>query len=174
MNTRRRTFAITFCAMLAALSLILLLAASFLPSGRLALAAVAGFLPAAAVLSAGGLRAGLACYIVTAALALLLLPDKFAALAYVILFGHYAVVKSLLERIPQPILIWVCKLVLCNLLFALLIRLFGAVFLDNLPERLRMIPLLHLFGSIAFVIYDIVFSMLIRFYQQRIGPHLRR
>ena len=169
-----RTFSITFCAMLAALSVVLLLVASFLPSGQLGMAAIAGLLPASAVLSAGGRKAGLACYIVAALLGFLLLPTKSAVLLYTVLFGHYAVVKSLLEQIKNPVLMWVCKLIVCNALFTVLILGFRSLLLGGLPERLQHIPLLYLGGSIAFVVYDLVFSMLIRFYRQRIGPYIRR
>ncbi len=169
-----RTFSITFCAMLAALSVVLLLIASFLPSGQLGMAAIAGLLPAAAVISAGGRKSALICYVVTALLGFLLLPTKAAVLLYTVLFGHYAVVKSLLEQIKNTVLMWVCKLIVCNALFTVLICGFSALFLGSLPERLQHIPLLYLGGSIAFVIYDLVFSMLIRYYRQRIGPYIRR
>ena len=60
---------------LAALSLALLLLASFSPSGRMGIAAVAGLVNAAAVIS-GGLHSGFLCWAVAGILGLILSPDK--------------------------------------------------------------------------------------------------
>ena len=60
---------------LAALSLALLLLASFSPSGRMGIAAVAGLVNAAAVIS-GGLHSGFLCWAEAGILGLILSPDK--------------------------------------------------------------------------------------------------
>ena len=63
-TVKGRTKKLTLTALLIALSVLILLLASYLPSGRMGIVAVAGLLPAAAVISAG-LRAGIFCYIGT-------------------------------------------------------------------------------------------------------------
>ena len=87
--------------LLTGLSLISLYLAFLAPSGKLALVAVAGVFPAGAVVSAS-LAAGFFCYGATGILGLLLIPSKSVALLYLIFFGLWPMVKSLLE--PSVIL----------------------------------------------------------------------
>ena len=49
-----------------------------------------------------GLKAGFFCYGATGLLGLLLVPDKANALLYLLFFGLWPMLKSLLERIAQP------------------------------------------------------------------------
>ena len=66
---------LALAAMLTALSLVVLWAAAMAPWGRIGLVAVAGLMPAAAVISAGPAAGGL-CWAGTAVLALVLWPSK--------------------------------------------------------------------------------------------------
>ena len=71
---------VALAALLAALSLVVLWGAELAPWGRMGLVAVAGLMPAAAVISAGPAAGGL-CWGGTSVLALLLLPDKGCGLS---------------------------------------------------------------------------------------------
>ena len=70
---------------------------------------LSGLFPAGAVVSAG-LKAGFFCYGAAGLLGLLLVPDKANALLYLLFFGLWPMLKSLLERIPVRPLEWLCKL----------------------------------------------------------------
>ncbi len=150
-----------------AVSVVLLYAASVLPTGRLALVAIASILPAAAVLS-GGIKWGLLVYAATAALSLILLPNKTAALLYAVLLGHYSLLKSLIERLNHRLVLeWILKLVVFNVLLAAvygLCRMMGL--LVELPWA---IAALALAGNVGFVLYDLAFSQLI----MRFGRYFR-
>ena len=169
-KTRRGAVA----ALLAALSLVLLYLAALAPSGRLGVVALAGLVPAAAVVSAGW-AAGVLCYAAAGLLGLLLLPDKGLALLYLIFFGLYPLLKSPLERLNSRVLEWAGKLACFNLALALFWFVLGAVFLPLLPGMLRGSAwLAFLAGNVIFAAYDYGFSRLISFYMARIDPALRR
>lgn len=82
---RKHNNTLTFCAMMAALSIVVLLLGSLLPGMRLTVAAIAGMIAALAVLR-GGLGYGVLTVLATAILAFLLLPSKEVALIYAAFF----------------------------------------------------------------------------------------
>ena len=166
MDARDRVRRLTLAAMLTALSAAVLFFAGLVPSGKLGLTAIAGLIPAVAVLE-GGIRTGFLCYAGTSLLSLVLLPGKLPALLYAILLGHYPMLKSLIERLRRRPLEWLCKLALANALFFLLRRLVWALLSPSLPEALSAAWLYYLAGSAAFVAYDFGFSRLIALYRSR-------
>ncbi len=157
----------------AALSLLLLYGATLLPSGRIGMVAVAGLVPATAVI-AGGLPTGFLCYGATALLGLLLLPDKGCALLYVLFFGLYPMVKYLVERLRKLPLEIVLKLVFFNLILVIFLFGFSALLFPLLPELMcTPLPLFGI-GNVVFLIYDYGFSKLITFYASRIRKARRK
>ena len=165
----KRAAKLTLSALLSAMGVLVLLLSSVTTQLSLPAAALAGLFPAVAVLHAG-LWWGVGSSAVTAALALLLLPEKTAAIWYLLFFGHYPIVKSLLEQIPGRVLSWLCKLLVFAACAAGLFFLFRSFFYAALPEQ----ALWLLFAALAvgFVLYDIAFSALISFYSGRIAPHV--
>lgn len=175
-NGKRRRFGVrklTVSALLTALSVVILYLASLLPSGRASVVAVAGLLPAVAVIGAG-LGAGFLCYAGTGLLALILLPTKECALLYLVLFGHYPMLKSLMERLSNRVLEWLCKLLLFNGLVSLLYFSFRALFLSTLSSNLISAALIYAVGNVFFILYDLAFSGLVARYQKRIFGLMNR
>lgn len=152
---------------LAALSLLLLYLAAVMPSGRIGMVAIAGLVPAAGVVS-GGLFTGFLSYGAAAVLAFLLLPDKGCALLYVIFFGLYPMVKSLIERLRKLPLELLLKLVFFNIVLAILLFGFSAFLFPMLPEFLHNTLPVYLVGNVVFLVYDYGFSKLITYYASRI------
>lgn len=111
MNTRSRAAAIS--AMLAACAVVMLVLSSVVPTGRMALAALAGVCMVPVVLRCGAAYAA-ASFAVSGVLALLLCPVKLCAAVYVLFFGWYPIVKSCLERIKSRAAEWVLKLICFN------------------------------------------------------------
>ena len=162
-----------FAAVLAALSVALLYLGSLLPTGRLALVAIASLLPAAAVLSRG-VGLGFLVYAASAVLSVLLLPDKTCAVAYALVLGWYGPVKSLIERIGRLWLEWIVKLALFSAVAAVFYFAFSAMFSSlipaaKLPHPALIIPVL----LAAFALYDVAFTGLIDFYRSRIAGRIR-
>lgn len=158
---------------LSALSLVFLFLSAAVPSGRLGLIAVAGIVPAGAVISAG-LAAGFCCYGIAGALGLLLLPLKSNAVLYLIFFGLYPMLKSLIERLRRLPLELVLKLLFFNGVLSVLWFGFSGLLLPFLPAVLARTWLLYAAGNVVFLIYDFGFTKLIGFYCQRIGRILRK
>lgn len=156
---------LTKAALLTAISAIFVCAASWLPTGRLALPALAALITAAVLIECGtGWAAG--HYAAVCILAFLLSPDKTVPLWYAFLFGHYAIFKHWIERLSSPILRWGLKLAVCCGCMALLYLLFSAAFAAALPK----LPVYWLLPSlgVVFIVYDIAFSRLIGLYMRRV------
>lgn len=158
---------------LAALSLLLLYLGCMMPTGRMGMVAVAGLVPAAGVVS-GGLAAGFLCYGAAGLLGLLLLPDKGCALLYLLFFGLYPMVKSLIERLRKLPVELLLKLVFFNGVLAVLWFGFSALLFPMLPEFLHSALPVFLAGNGAFLVYDYGFSKLITYYASRVDPSARR
>ena len=88
MLLKTKTKKLALCAMLTAISVVLLYGASLAPTLKRAITAMAGLLPAAAVITCGlGWSAGL--WIAVSVLSLIVFPQKDTAVAYLLVFGHY-------------------------------------------------------------------------------------
>lgn len=156
-------------AVLTALGTALLLLANVVPSGRLAVMAVASFPVCCALMSYGpGWSAGV--FAVTAAMGFLLFPGP-TALGYALFFGWYPIAKSLTERLRDRYLGWGLKLALYGLAFAAYWFLARALF-SGLDARLAWYWLL-LIGAAVFAIYDRCYSLLIRYYLEKLARYLR-
>ena len=156
-----------------ALSLLTLYLSALVPAGRLGLVAAAGIFPAGAVVS-GGLSAGFLCYGAAGLLGLLLLPDKANALLYLLLFGLWPMVKSLIEGLRRLALEVLCKLVFFNGVLSLLWFGLRGMFLPFLPPALSQGWMVFLVGNLGFLLYDFGFSKVIAFYTVRIDRVLRK
>ena len=170
MNRRRQTARLALMGMFSAAALVLLFLASTLPSGRMAVSALAGLCVAMALVSSG-YGAGIGCYLVSGLLALLFLPNKEVAVYYGA-FGLYPIVKLWAEQRRQ-LLAWTVKLVAANVLLAvgwwLLTRVLGVPLETGQP-----LVVLWLLGNVVFVCYDVAFTKVMGYLQQRLLPLLRR
>lgn len=161
----KRTGNLTKAALLTALAAVLVCVSSWLPTGRLALPALAALPTAAAVIECGvGWAAG--HYIAVCFLAFLLSPDKTMPLWYAFLFGHYALFKHWIEALSAAILRWILKLTVCYGCMGLLYILFSAAFAAVLP-RIPVYWLVPVLGAV-FIVYDIAFTRLIGLYMRRV------
>lgn len=156
----RSTTRIAFNALMAGVCLLLLFLGGLLPTLRLALAALAG-LPVAFSVVRFGRAAGAVVFAATALMALFLLPNKGTAIAFALAFGHYPILKSLLETKTRGLLEWALKLLLCNLVFAAVLLFFRAFFLAEVTLTPPLMAGGFLAGNIVFVLYDLGLSRLL-------------
>ena len=164
---------VALVGVLAALSLIALYLSAVSPTARMGIVAIAGLFPAGAVVSAG-LKAGFFCYGAAGLLGLLLVPDKANALLYLLFFGLWPMLKSLLERIPVRPLEWLCKLAFFNVVLTFCWFVLRDVLLAGLPAVFEQLWVLYVGGNVVFLIYDYGFSKLVMFYAARIDKAIRR
>ena len=165
MKGKTRNISVT--ALMIALTVVLLYIASVIPSGRIATVAVAGLITAAAVIECG-IPSGCACFACSALLALVLLPQKSAAILYAIFLGYYPILKSVFERQKNRYVEWILKIVLCNAALAAAYLLWRYGFLPDITFEAWQTALIFVLGSICFVVYDIGFSRLAYYYTTRI------
>lgn len=158
-------------AVLTALGTAFLFLGSAIPTARLGVCALAGIF-AAAGLMMYGYGWAFAVYAATAALALVLVPDKLCALLYAAFFGFYPLVKALAEsRLHRVGVCWAAKLGVYTAVFLLWwLVAAGALMPEGLFSRWYVLwPL----GGAAFAVYDICFSFFVSFYQQRISGYFQ-
>ena len=108
----RKSWAMAYCGMAAALSVALMLLGAVVPVMFIA-PAVASLLIATVCVECGKTMA-LTAYGAVSLLSLLFVPDKEVALVFVFLLGYYPLVKPRFERIRLPLVRVLCKLLLCN------------------------------------------------------------
>lgn len=159
-NTRTKRLALS--AMLAAVSTALLYFAAVLPSGRVAMAAIAGLVGVLAVIHCGGKWAA-GVYAVSAALALLISPVKIVALMYAAFFGYYPALKSPIERIRNRTVGWLLKFAVLNVAVAVTWFVAKQFFPEALEQEIAL-WLLWIGVNAVFVIYDICLTQLIQMY----------
>lgn len=153
---------LTFCAMMVALGVVVMLLGSLLPGMRLTVAALAGMIAVLAVIR-GSLGYGILTVLATAILSFLLLPSKEVALIYVAFFGPYTIVKNLIERIHWQPVEWILKLLFCGVITIMLLVVSGSL-LNLVPAMLtKHIWLLLPMILFVFVLYDIAFSKIIAY-----------
>lgn len=168
----KRTRIISLAAIMTALSVVFLYLASFIPTVRLGFAAAASLFAIAAVIESG-IVSSVFVFIGTSIISTLLLPDKTALLIYVLFFGYYPIVKSLAERIRSAVVTWIIKLgvfeVACSVIWFLFKNLiFNAKYLET------NIILVYLFGTAAFVIFDIGLTRLIGLYIMKVSKNIKK
>ena len=155
----------------AALMLALMFLLSVFPSATIAAPAVASVVMVFAVLELGkGWAIGE--YAATAILALLILPSKEAAVLFAVFFGYYPIVKAVIERkIRRRVPEWTVKIVsflaIVSAAYYLMIRFMGVEFEEIGKYGRAAIPLLLLFGAIAFVAYDFCLTLFVSEYLRR-------
>lgn len=172
MSSRMKARKVVYPAIFGALALVLLYIGMIAPSGSWGIVAVAGLLPCAVVISVG-VAAGFLCWAGVTILAFLLLPDKFIALLFGVLFGLYPMVKCLVERLRKLPLEYALKILFFNLSFSVVYFIMKAAVLESLPGQLHTVWLLYLVGNVVFLLYDYGFSKLIALYMARIHRYSR-
>ena len=164
-NRKNDTKKLTVCAMLSALSVVLLYLGSMIELLDLSMAVIASLACIIAVIEYGG-SAPWAIYGVTSVLSLILLPIKTPAAFYALFFGFYPILKEKFEK-QSKVVCWVLKEIVFNICIVALgfITIFFSTTGDN--ELLSSYPLLAalaLIAEVVFVVYDIALTRLISFY----------
>ena len=167
---KSKSWAMAYCGMAAALSVVLMLLGAVFPIAMFIAPAVASFLIATVCVECGKTMA-LTAYGAVSLLSLLFVPDKEVALTFVFLLGYYPLAKPYFERIRPALLRAVCKLLLCN----------GAVLVPagSIAEELRTtamaVSLVTLvMGNAAFLLYDRALHNMLMLYKVVWQPRLHK
>lgn len=179
MRQHKKSWAMAYCGMVAALCVALMLLGTIIPIAMFIAPAVAGFLIATVCVECGKKMAWTA-YAAVSLLGLFFVPDKEIALIFAVLLGYYPLVKPWFDRIRPALLRAVSKLVLCNgsilLMYGLILLLIPA---GEISQELRTTAFLLtaatlLMGNVAFLLYDRALRNMLVLYRIRWQPKLHR
>ena len=161
-NTKR----LTVCAMLSALSVILLYVGSLVEVADFSMAVIASLACVFAVIEYGKSAPWLV-FFVTAVLSLVLLPNKTPAVTYALFFGFYPILKERFERRGGK-LCWIFKEIVFNVCLALMVVIFKFLLWTgaDIPAELYVIGVV--LCEVIFILYDIALTRLISFYVYRL------
>lgn len=155
-NTRR----LAFGAMLTALGVVLLYIGAVTDILDLTLCAAASLITVFAMLEFGRSYAYM-IYASTAIIAFLILPSKFAAVAYACV-SLYTIIKANIEKLSKAVA-WLIKLLYFNVI--LTVGILAAKYVFMLPDEGIISDIsLAVLGNAAFVLFDIAISKLIVLY----------
>lgn len=173
-----KSIRLALCGIITAFSVMLMFLTGLIPVGTYALPGLAGMLLIIIVIEYG---AGWAwpVYVATAILSVLIAPDKEAALAYVLLFGYYPILKSLIERLRKsfPITLFM-KLIVFNA--ATVSEYFLAMWVLKIPQDSfeifgASVPAAFLvLANISFFLYDYALSGLVVMYCKKYHSMVNR
>lgn len=166
-----KTKKIALNGVLGALAVVCLLMADILPTNKISLYALSSFFVSVAIIE-GGIGSGWLFYLSTGLLSLILVPDKVMVVPYILFFGIYGIVKFYIEKLERISLEYILKFVYFNACAAII--LVGAsALLDEMPVLKFPWYLLLAGAEIVFFIYDIVYTMFINYYKNKIRSKLR-
>ncbi len=171
----KQTKKITLAALLAALAAAIMLCAYF-PYLTYAVPALAGGVMVVAVIELSGKWAWLAYG--ASVLPVALFAENEAKLLYLLFFGYYPIVKSLLERLHSRVAEYVLKLTLFNAVVAV----YGWATVNLLGIPMEEIPFLGQYGiavlwaaaNLVFLLYDVALSRAIAVYMWRLHPQIKK
>lgn len=170
-NKNLRKF--TISSLYLALIVMLILGASVIPGFDLTLLAVASAVGAFTIIE-GGVRYGAVQYAAAALLGILLVPEKSAAVLYLIFFGVYPIVKFFAEKPQKP---WIQLLIKCGFCLGVTIlslAAFSELVLGDLtlPE---WFPFWGLVPAVLvlFLIFDYALTIAVNLYFRRVRSKLK-
>lgn len=152
--------------MMTGLAVAVLYLSAIFPTMRLALIVIAGLFTSVAIIECS-ISAGIMVFAATSILGLIISPLRGNVLIYFLFFGHYPILKGLLEKLRPIYLEWALKIILFNICFAVAFLLYKAGFLSQVLLPDIAVLLLFVVANIVFVVYDLGFSRLISLYYNR-------
>ncbi len=171
----KQTNKVTLSALMAALSVVLMLGA-YIPYLTYTFPAFAGLFIMVVLLEIGK-KWALLSYITSAALTVLLCEPE-AMLMYVFLFGYYPILKAVIERINKPIFEWPIKLIVFNsmviLVYFFVAKLFNLNLLEDVSYGKYFEYGVLAIANVVFVFYDITVSRIANLYFIAIRPKIKR
>ncbi len=154
-----------------ALAVISLYLSSVFPTNRLFFYAFSTIFLLAMVVEYGPASAFIV-YAATTFLAAIIVPNKIMLIPYGLFFGYYGILKYFIEKICNFILEWVLKLLTFNIAMGVTYWIVFRVLFQTLEMRFSLWIMVLLIEAI-FIIYDIAYSLSIKYYKEKIGKLFR-
>lgn len=169
----KSTKKLALSAMLTALGTVFMVLGGFIEVLDLTVCALASLLVAFVYIEIGAPYYWLV-WICTSLCSALLFPGSPLWMEYLLVFGIWPILKAFVERLPRPL--WLLlKLVFINAIIWALIFLmdavFGTPFLDADLPILK--AALYVLINVAFVLYDMFITVMVRFYYDRLRKRFK-
>jgi hypothetical protein len=165
-----KTKKIALNGILGALAVICLVLATLLPTNKISLYALSSFFVAVSIIESG-VRTGWVFYVATSLLALIIVPNKLGIVPYALFFGAYGIAKYYIEKIDKIMIEYIIKLIYFNICLGVAVLTVSELFDYSMPMKLQG-WLLIIILEIVFLVYDIVYSLFLNYYREKIKPKL--
>jgi len=169
----RATKKLTLSAMLSALGTVLMVVGGYVEVLDLTVCALVSLLVAFACVEIGAPYTWL-IWLVTSLATFLIPTGKSLWLLYLLIFGIYPILKGLIERTPRP-LWYALKLVFINVILAALTFAYELIFsVPLVPIENKIVVLcVYLVMNVAFIVYDMFITAMIRVYFLRFRNRIK-
>ncbi|ADQ46665.1 hypothetical protein Calkro_1819 [Caldicellulosiruptor kronotskyensis 2002] len=156
MSTRK----ITYAGMMVALTIIFLIFASILPRAN-SIFYILCSVSIMIIVWLFGIKEGFIVYIASSLLGVFLIPNKFVAMVYILIFGLYPIIKALCER-GFPIYIeFFLKFLYYNLALIILYFMFKLI-IRELPHFKFGMLLTVVSSEVIFILYDYLLTLILQ------------
>lgn len=162
---------------IAALSLVIMMLTTVIPTLTYAMPAMAGVLLILIVIEVDK-KWATGVYVVVSILSMFLIADKEAAVMYVMFFGYYSILKAIIEGKLNKVFSWIVKFAVFNvtmiLAFLIVTYVFNIPFDDMSKFGKWSVWILLLIGNFVFLIYDFLLTRLVSLYMLRLHKSFKR
>ncbi|MBR5947884.1 MAG: hypothetical protein IKZ82_04425 [Clostridia bacterium] len=165
------TTRLTVGAMTTALGVLFTYAASIVPSGKLVLLFLASVVIWIPLNERGGIVSAIICYLATALLSFLLIPNKLYPLAYALFFGLYGFIKLGVDgAVHDRFIAFALKLILMNALAAAVIWLGSLIIKQDVFSLLPDYPLyaVMIAMEVALILFELAYTFCIGIIDSRL------
>jgi len=142
-----------------------------LPTNKLSLYTLSSFFIAVIIIESG-VMAGFSFFAATGLLSIIIVPEKTAVIPYLIFFGLYGIVKFYIEKLKKVVFEYILKFLYFNISIAVVWFTVSSLFELVLPEGMPW-WILVVAAEIVFFIYDIVYTLFIKYYREKLRPRLK-
>jgi hypothetical protein len=156
---------------MAALCVVSLIIAAVLPINKLSLYTLSSFFVSVFVIEYG-LKAGWIFYIATSLLSVIIVPDKLAIVPYLIFFGLYGIIKYYIEKLDSILVEYVLKYIYFNAAAGLAYLFASRVIMAEIDIGYALWIVIIVL-EVLFFIYDYVYTLFIKYYNEKIKKILR-
>ena len=170
----RPTKKLTLSAMMCALTVVILLVASFLGDLDLTILMLSSFCMVFVYLEIGAPYTYLT-WCASTLLTFLFLPGKYFWILYFFLFGIYPILKGMFEKLPRPLWLLVKLLYFNAVLWVVILLLqwiLGFTLLDG--DTVWWNAVIYGVANVAFVAYDYFITVIVRLYVVRYREKIQR
>jgi hypothetical protein len=147
------------------------MAASWLPTSKLFFLAVSSLFISIVIIKVDMANA-LLLYGATSILSFFIIPSKSIFIAYLVFFGLYGIVKFLCEQLNNSVIRWIAKFAAFNISLFIVYFLSSLVLVDGISAKLPL-EILWFIAQVVFILYDIMYSLFIGFYYERLDNAIK-